>query len=771
MRFAPASRGGWLLTAIASTVAASVGIGYSVRLDRTAAAAIAGIGLVLLVVGVSTAAVRRRWMGHARLGVAVATVACLALARGGIAVPVADANHVAGHLTDKSLAIAATVRSASPGSAGSLIVDANHLTSLEADIDVEGGLLVTGKNVPSAAPGDRVEVDASALREPDRRPGPQSEAVLEREGIEAVAVAPSVTVLEHGGLSLGRGVAGVQAKLISVVTAALPQPAASLVLGIAFGIHQPLTTDVRAPLQEAGLVHIVVVSGLKVVILLGLVSALANARQWSSRRTVCIAIPVVAAYVLVSGVGPAAVRSAVMGGVALLMRMRGRRVDPFPLMALVAAAMLSLDPRVVADPGFQLSFLGTAGILVLAEPLARRIPGPRVVAEPFAVTVAAQVATTPVMAGTFGVISIVGPVANAIVLPALPVMILFGGGGALLSLIAPPVGWVPLQLAAIGANLCVIVAGLLTKLPLSFVPVGNWPLVWTLVEVAVGAGLMVALAGKLGSRSRAAGASAGMRPPGVLAAGLALSLAVSVWSLAGGRAPSTMKVTVLDVGASTAVLVETGDGSRALIDGGSSTQQLQQALGRVMPPFTRTLGMVVVTDGKQQTMSALSAVPGHYDVSLVTAPAEMSSGPTKIIESLQAAGADVLDAYERSWTWGHATWTCLGYRSELSGQAACTLAVADGHARVLVIGDAAAGDQDDVAAMYGTHLRCDVLVAPPGGALSTALLQAAQPDVVAVPLARGGRNQAHIDGARVVQTGRDGDLHFAERGGRVVQSE
>ena len=82
-----------------------------------------------------------------------------------------------------------------------------------------------------------------------------------------------------------------------------------------------------------------------------------------------------------------------MAGAAMLAGAGARRTDPVPMLALAAALMLGVDPQLVEDPGFQLSFLGTAGILLLASPIAARIPAPRVIAEPFAVTVAAQLAT------------------------------------------------------------------------------------------------------------------------------------------------------------------------------------------------------------------------------------------------------------------------------------------------------------------------------------------------------------------------------------------
>ena len=149
---------------------------------------------------------------------------------------------------------------------------------------MSGGVLVTGPLVPALSPGDRVEVDASGLRPLNRRPGADSADTLERDGVEAMAVSPQVFVLAAGGVSIAGVTAAVQQWLTSAVDREVAEPAAALLLGIAFGIHQPLASDVRMPLQDAGLIHVVVVSGLKVVLVVGLLSAMARTLQWSRRR-------------------------------------------------------------------------------------------------------------------------------------------------------------------------------------------------------------------------------------------------------------------------------------------------------------------------------------------------------------------------------------------------------------------------------------------------------------------------------------------------------
>ena len=270
----------------------------------------------------------------------VAGAIVLGVVRGASAVAPPGPGTIDGHLGTRPLVIVGTVRSADPGAGSTAIIDASHLSDADTDRRVSGGVLVSGPLIPALSPGDEVEIDGSGLRPLNRRPGADSAATLERDGVQAIATAPQVFVLAAGGPSPARVIAWAQSRLLDAVDRALPQPAAALVLGIAFGIHEPLAAGVRAPLQDAGLIHVVVVSGLKVVLMVGLVHALARVLEWPRRRTLLVALPVVAAYVLVSGAGPAAIRSAFMACAAMLAATGARRTDPIPMLALAAALML-----------------------------------------------------------------------------------------------------------------------------------------------------------------------------------------------------------------------------------------------------------------------------------------------------------------------------------------------------------------------------------------------------------------------------------------------
>ncbi len=266
------------------------------------------------------------------------------------------------------------------------------------------------------------------------------------------------------------------------------------------------------------------------------------------------------------------------------------------MLALVAALMLAADPALIKDPGFQLSFLGTAGILLLAEPIGRRLPGPRLFVEPFAVTVAAQLATLPIMGGTFGVIALAGPVANALVLPLLPFMMITGGAGAILNALLPGMGWMLLQVTGLGAS---AVVSLPVRSARSRGRRSRWvtgrrrgPSRKWLGYRWGWPSLPSPSTGGLRSRrrsERAVDEVAAVTLRDVVAAGLAAVLAASAaWAVA-SRPDGRLHVTVLATGSSPAVLVQAADGSQVLVDGGAAPSLLLAALGRVLPAGTSIL--------------------------------------------------------------------------------------------------------------------------------------------------------------------------------------
>ncbi len=237
-------------------------------------------------------------------------------------------------------------------------------------------------------------------------------------------------------------------------------------------------------------------------------------------------------------------------------------------------------------------------------------------------------------------------------------------------------------------------------------------------------------------------------------------VAAAAWVIA-SRPDGRLHVAVLNTGSSPAVLVQTGDGSRILVDGGSSQTALLAALGRVLPPATAHLDMVVVTGGEEAAVNGLAGLPGHYTVGTVVTPGGLNPGGNDVVAALENAGANVLEADGGAWTFGGATWRCLGFIALATARQMCALTVDDPTGRLLILGDTGTADQEDLCAVYGSALGADLVVTPPGGAISAVMLATARPLELAVPIAQGVPAVPAPPGYPVDRTSTDGDLEYA----------
>jgi competence protein ComEC len=137
----------------------------------------------------------------------------------------------------------------------------------------------------------------------------------------------------------------------------------------------------------------------------------------------------IAAFILLSGSGASAVRSGIMAFLFLLAVRIGRAKKASTALIFSAAVMVFVNPFVLAgDVSFQLSFLAVFGLVYLVPPLTRwtaRWPGGGM-KEMLVATFCAQLATLPVIAANFGQFSILSFLANILILPTVPFVMVSG---------------------------------------------------------------------------------------------------------------------------------------------------------------------------------------------------------------------------------------------------------------------------------------------------------------------------------------------------------
>ena len=221
----------------------------------------------------------------------------------------------------------------------------------------------------------------------------------------------------------------------------LDPPEAALARGMVLGQDERLSAAARTDFQRSGLAHILAASGQNVMLLAALALPLLAAVGLGLRARLAGVLLLVALYVPLAGAGPSIQRAGVMGAAGLIAAIAGRRSSRWYALLLAAAVTLLLDPRAVADPGWQLSFAAVIAILALAAPLRDRLVRrglPRGLAEATALTVAATLGTAPLLAHHFDRVSPVSLPANLLATPAVAPAMWLGMLSAAAAQVATP---------------------------------------------------------------------------------------------------------------------------------------------------------------------------------------------------------------------------------------------------------------------------------------------------------------------------------------------
>ncbi|HEX5758517.1 MAG TPA: ComEC/Rec2 family competence protein [Thermoanaerobaculia bacterium] len=189
-------------------------------------------------------------------------------------------------------------------------------------------------------------------------------------------------------------------------------------------------------LRVAGVSHVLSVSGLHLALLAG---AVLLAGVWLPRRVrLVLLLPVLAGYLLLVGPLAPLVRSAVMALLAVAALLVHRPPAPANALGWAVALLVLHQPAVVQDPSFQLSVSATAGLLLVAPPLAarwRRLPS--LLRAPLAASTGAQLASLPWSLPLVHQLPLAAPLANLVAVPWTAAALLGSLVWSALALLAP----------------------------------------------------------------------------------------------------------------------------------------------------------------------------------------------------------------------------------------------------------------------------------------------------------------------------------------------
>jgi len=482
-------------------------------------------------------------------------------------------------------------------------------------------------------------------------PPPWYAGYLRRYGIRQVLRAHRLTLTGGRRGGLAGTVDRVRERAEGALGVGVPARAAALARGFVLGQDDRIDSRTVDDFKRSGLAHLLAVSGQNVILLALLAMPLLAALGFGLRGRLLATLALIALYVPVTGAGPSIQRAGVMGAAGLLAGLAGRPSSRVYALLLAAFATLALNPRASGDVGWQLSFAAVVGIFLwtrgLRDAIVARIGEGslrRGLAEGAAMTIAATLATVPLMAHHFEAVSVASLPANLLALPAVaPTMwlgMIVAMVGQLPGLPLEPLNWLN---------------GLLVG---HVAQVGRWlatpswalaPLqLPSLISVVVAYGALLALVGAVLAwerRRRGLGSGAGRvqgRRALVAVAACAAALALMAGPAGGGsRPPDGLEVTVLDVGQGDAILLEPPDGDPVLVDGGPPGDGLRAKLAA---EGVRRLGAVFVTHDQDDHAGGLRDVLG-----VVPARALLHALPSAdLLAAARAGGAEPLRVAEGS---------------------------------------------------------------------------------------------------------------------------
>ena len=217
-------------------------------------------------------------------------------------------------------------------------------------------------------------------------------------------------------------------RLEEIINQALPEPHASLLAVILLGIQRSMSFDFYQSLKITGTLHIIVASGMNIALVAGHLKEVLS-YFLKREQTLTVSLIIILIYCIMAGASPPIVRASIMAGALYLSEFIGREAEGLWILILTAFVMLIFNPLLLFDVGFQLSFMATAGLILISKPIEKKltkIPFVNKINEELAETLSAIIFTFPILTITFGHFNPLSIIPNILVIPLVPYLFYLG---------------------------------------------------------------------------------------------------------------------------------------------------------------------------------------------------------------------------------------------------------------------------------------------------------------------------------------------------------
>lgn len=453
---------------------------------------------------------------------------------------------------------------------------------------------------------------------------------LARSGVFSIMRDASIEVLSSGhGSAIFTAISDLRARCRDLINQYLPEPSAGLLNGILLGDESQISPGLAEDFSAAGAAHIVAISGFNMVIVSGVMTRTLSLARVRPRPAMLIGLLVIGVYTVFVGANAAVVRAAIMAGLLVVAEALKRKTYLPASLAFVALMMSILNPTVLYDLSFQLSFVATLGLALFADPLQQRFSALmlRLFPEPFAVTVsgflgeplivttAALITTTPLIILYFNRFSLAVLPVNLLVVPVQTALFLVGIFAVVTAFFAPIIAQVAFWFCLALLSWTIGVVRMFASLPFAQMEVSvDSRLVFVFFVCLMGGAMMVATQPGWWSRF-----SLVLRRRAVLAGVFIATLITAslVLAVSASRPDGLLHVFFLDVGHSDAVLIQTPGGAHMLVNGGRFPSRLLTAIGDRLPFNDQEIEVVAITQPDEFHFTALPSVLSRYETGLV----------------------------------------------------------------------------------------------------------------------------------------------------------
>lgn len=309
-----------------------------------------------------------------------------------------------------------------------------------------GNIFAKSDLYPRFSYGDKVKVTCK-IEIPEPIEDFRYDMYLARMGVFYVCQQPFIEVVEEGaGSPFFIAVFSFKNKLAEQIQLLWHEPYASFMAGLLYGYRGGLG-KLNELFSRTGVTHIVAISGYNITMVSTILSTLLVRAYVPRKKAFYAIIAGIIVFVIFTGASASVVRAGIMGCVVLLAKHLGRMSRIANVLVFTAVIMNVENPFVLMyDAGFQLSFLSTCG-LVYVSPLiqiyTKKWPEWGGIKETVEATLAATLATLPLILFQFGRLSLVSLPVNVLILWLIPWIMLAGFVAVVVGSVFFPLGsWI-----------------------------------------------------------------------------------------------------------------------------------------------------------------------------------------------------------------------------------------------------------------------------------------------------------------------------------------